>query len=98
MSVSIERIVHIIACMHGCNAEAVMNIGEDRCYLFLGWNNNDLPVSYDEIMCLEHNGIIEFDSGSDEEDAETRVYILTAEAEYKIRAILNDTKSLLLEP
>lgn len=98
MSVSIERIVHIIACMHECHAEAVINMGEDRCYLFLGSDNNELPVSYDEIMCLEHNGIIEFDSGSNEEECETQVYVLTTEVHYKIRAILSDTKSLLLEP
>ena len=98
MSVSIERIVHIIKCMHECHAEAVVNMGEDRCYLFLGSDNNELIVSHDEIMCLEHNGIIEFDSGSDEEGAETQVYVLTPEAHYKIREILSDIKSLLLEP
>lgn len=98
MSVSIERIVHIIACMHECHAEAVVNIGGDRCYLFLGSDNNELPVSYDEIMCLEHNGIIEFDSGCNEEGCETQVYVLAPEAHYRIREVLSNTKSLLLEP
>lgn len=98
MSVSIKRIVHIIKCMHDCHAEAVVNIGGDRCYLFLGSDNNELTISYDEIMCLEHNGIIEFDSGSDEEGCETQVYVLTAKAHYRIREVLSNTKSLLLGP
>jgi hypothetical protein len=98
MSVSIERIVHIIACMYKCQAEAVVNVSQERCYLFLGSMQNELSVSYDEIMCLEYNGIIEFDGGSNDEDTETRVYILTPEANFRIREILNNNKSLLLGP
>lgn len=91
-----ERIVHIIACMYGQNAEAVINIGRGECYLFLGTDRNELSVSEDEIFCLEENGIIEFDSGSDEKEHETQVYRLTEEAQRRIKAILNNKKLLQL--
>jgi len=97
MSLSIERIVHIIACMYGRRAEAVVNITDDTCYLFLGLNNYRLLVSREELVYLEQNGIIEFDGGCNEEGYRTRVYILTTEARYRIQTILNDTKLLLLE-
>jgi hypothetical protein len=91
-----ERIVHIVACMYGQNAEAVINIGRGECYLFLGQSRNELSVSEDEIFCLEENGIIEFDSGNNEKGHETQVYRLTEEAQRRIKAILNNKKLLQL--
>ena len=92
-----ERIVHIIACMYGNNAEAVINIGRDECYLFLGQSRNELSVSYEEISCLINNEIIEFDSGNDEPGFETEVYHLTEKAQQIIKAIMKNKKLLQLK-
>jgi len=95
--VNMERIVHIMACMYGQNAEAVINISREECYLFLGRDRKDLSVEYEEIECLVYNGIIELDSGCDEPGFKTEVYVLTEEAQQRIKAILSNRKLLELK-
>lgn len=101
MELSIKRIVYIIACMHGRNIEAVAEINDSdeyECYLFLGQGRN-IPVSYEELRCLEDNDIIELDSGTAEGiDGEKgrNVYCLTNIAQERIITILNNKKILRL--
>ena len=101
MSATVERIVHIMACMYGMQAEAVVSIWEEynevECYLFLGHDRNQLVISCDEIDCLIENEIIEFDSGSDEDGHEIRAYRLTDMAQVRIQAIIKNKKKLRLE-
>ena len=96
MKVSIDRIVAIISCLYGQNAELVINQSEQRCYLFFDGIPQDLQVFYEEVDCLIDSSIIEFDSGCDEPGYETKVYRLTSLAQDKIREIIRNRKALLL--
>ncbi len=98
MELSVDRLVTIIAFMYGKNAEVVVDFSNDECYLFFDrFPQRDLPLYYEEITCLEYNGIIEFDSGCDEEGYKTSVYRLTEDSQHKIREIINDKRKLLLK-
>lgn len=97
MELIMDRLVHIIACMYDKNAEAVVDIGKDECFIFLGATRDRLPISYNEVLCLVHNEILEFDSGNNERGHETEVYRLTEKAQEKIKAIIKDKGMLELK-
>ncbi len=97
---SMERLVHIIASMagfYGKRCEAVVNYGLDECFLFLGLEEKDVTIYYNEIQCLVDNDILELSCGSDEPGHETEVYVLTDEAEEKIKKILKNKKEFFLK-
>ena len=93
-NVSIERIVNILACMYGQKAEAVVELSSRVSYLFLGAMRNRLFVSLEELDCLLYNDIIEQDGGSNERGCETEVYVLTPLAQNRIKAIIENNKSV----
>lgn len=97
MDLSLERIVHIMACMYGNKAEAVIDISNEECYLYLGSRQHEIEIYYEEIECLIYNDIIEIDSGCEEKGHETEVYRLTDEAQVRIKAIIENKKLLLLK-
>lgn len=92
--VSIERIVNILACMYGQKAEAVVELSNHVSYLFLGAMRNRLFISFEELDCLLYNDIIEQDGGSSEPGHETEVYVLTSLAHSRIKAIIENNKSV----
>lgn len=83
--------------MYKQHAEAVNDISNRNCYLFFGTNTSRLPITEDEIDWLVYNQIIEFDSGCDEKDYKTKVYILTETAQERIKSILDKSKILKIE-
>jgi len=94
-SIDINRIVGIIAFMYGQKAEVVILNGE--CYLFLGTDRKSIPLHFNEIDCLVYNEIIELDSGCNEKEHETAVYVLTEDSQERIKAIIKNKKALLLK-
>lgn len=72
-------------------AELVRRIVDDcyECYIFLGWEQPELPVSYEELCILLDAEIIEFDSGCDEEGYESATYRLTETAMAKVQALVD---------
>jgi hypothetical protein len=96
--ISIERIVNILACMYGQKAEAVVELSSHVSYLFLGTMRNRLFVSCEEIDFLLFNGIIEQDGGSSEPGHETEIYVLTSLAQDRIKAIIENNKSVKIRP
>ncbi|MFH1608926.1 MAG: hypothetical protein ABH951_02850 [Patescibacteria group bacterium] len=108
MELSLERMATIITCMYGVNAEVVVDIWEEwkdggfryerevECYLFTGLGKNRLQLFGEEIDCLIYNEIIELDSGCDEPGRESRVYVLTEVAQYRIQEIINNKREIKL--
>jgi hypothetical protein len=97
MEALIDRVVKIMGFMYAHpNAEVVLNISKDKNYLFVGWENQ-FELADDEIDCLINNEIIELDSGCNEDEYVTEVYILTSVAQERIKSILNNKKILLLK-
>lgn len=90
-----KRLVTILARMVDCNAEVVVDIANDECYLFLGMHNNQLSIKYEEVDCLVELGIIDLDSGCDEEGHESQSYRLTEIAQQRILAIIQNKRRLL---
>ncbi|MEI6400127.1 MAG: hypothetical protein WCO58_01230 [bacterium] len=86
----IHEIIAVMAGFYGRKFECVVDWGLKECYIFLGWKEKQLKVYYVEVLFLRDSGIIEFDSGSDEKGQETEVYVLTDEAEVRIKEILKN--------
>jgi len=97
MEALIDRVIKIMGFMYvHPQAELVIHISQERNYLAVGWANQ-FDLDDEAVECLVRNEIIEFDSGCDEEDHETRVYVLTTDARKKIKSILKNKKTLLLK-
>lgn len=97
MEISTERLAAIISCMYIKNAELVINVSGEQCYLFVdGFPQEDMPLSYEEVDCLIDSNIIELDSGCDEEEHETKVYRLTELATSKVQEAIRNKKEFLL--
>lgn len=92
VEISMKRLVTILARMVDCNAEVIVNITNDECYLFFGIHNNQLPIKYEEVDCLIELGIIDLDSGCDEEGHESRSYRLTEIAQQRIQTIIESRR------
>lgn len=97
MSVSKDRMVHILGFLYLCRAELVVEFKDEECYLFLG--ELSVPVFPEEVDCLVDNDIIELDSGTAEhiQESDRRdVYCLTDTAHQKMDEILANKRTLLL--
>ena len=94
-----ERIIFIMERMYRCNAEIVIEIDEEACYIFIGSTGERVPITFEEIDCLEQNEIIELDGGASgdiQETPTTRCYRLTDMADQRITDILQNKKTLSL--
>jgi len=88
----------IISCLYGHNAELIVDISNEECYLFLnGIHQVDMQIDFAEVDCLVYNDIIELDSGCDEPGHEEKNYVLTDIARRKIKEIIKNPKTLLLK-
>ncbi len=92
MAISVKRLIYIIACMASKGVELIEDTANDECYIFLGMNQRDLPMEYEEIICLREAEIIEVDSGCDEKGYERTVYRLTEKAQEKVQTLVKEEK------
>ena len=97
MSISIDRLVIIMACLYDMHAEIVEEndtSGGYLCYSIVSEGYALMKLDFREVDCLEDNHIIECDGGSAERENEKRTYILTENANSRIAEIVRSKKSL----
>lgn len=81
------RLAHIMACLYLKSAEIVEDITNEECYIFLGQEEHEIEILWEEMNCLLQNDIIEVESGCDEPGHESRVYCLTEQAIKRIKIL-----------
>ncbi|HLP86352.1 MAG TPA: hypothetical protein VK153_00520 [Candidatus Paceibacterota bacterium] len=96
MDIRIERMVTILGFMYGRNSEVVFDVSNDKYRLFVDVRNQ-FELTEKEFNCLLYNDIIEHMGGCGEKGHVTEVYNLTETAQKKIRLIIRDKRTELLE-
>lgn len=83
----IQHACFAMALLYRERGEAVAEV-DNQCFYIYAHGQKIFSLSATELDYLIESGVIELDSGCNEEEHETRVYVLTENAEEKIRAII----------